>query len=141
MIAYDLQCSRGHLFEGWFQNSGAFEEQNAAKRVICPFCNDTRIRKVLSPVTMKSSAREESEKTAAAIDYRRLAKEIVDYVNNNFEDVGHRFSSEALKMHYGVSEKRNIRGSATSEEERLLKEEKIEFFKIPVPRKDDDNKH
>jgi len=141
MIAYDLQCSRGHLFEGWFQNSGAFEEQNTAKQVSCPFCNDTDIRKVISPVTMTSPSREEPEKEAVPIDYRRLAKEIVHYVNKNFEDVGHRFSSEALKMHYGVSEKRNIRGSATSDEERLLKEEKIEFFKIPVPRTDDDDKH
>jgi len=41
-------------------------------------------------------------------------------------------------MHYGVSEKKNIRGSATSEEEKTLKEEGIDFFKIPLPEKDED---
>jgi hypothetical protein len=141
MIVFDLQCSRGHLFEGWFRNSDSFEEQNANKLVSCPFCNDTNIRRVLSPVTTKASSREEPEKEVTTIDYRRLAKEIVDYVNKNFDDVGHHFTKEALKMHYGVSEKRNIRGSATAEEEKLLREEKIEFFKIPVPRTDEHKKN
>ncbi len=64
----------------------------------------------------------------------------MEYIKNNFDDVGADFSKEALKMHYGVSKKRNIRGSATGEEEETLKEEGIKFFKIPsVKPKDDDN--
>jgi hypothetical protein len=141
MIAFDLECSRGHLFEGWFQNSHSFEEQNIRKLVSCPFCNDTNIRRVISPVTMKASPRHEPGKEAATIDYPRLAREIVDYINKNFDDVGHSFAKEALKMHYGVTEKRNIRGSATAEEEKLLRQEKIEFFKIPIPRAGDDKKN
>jgi hypothetical protein len=141
MIAFDLECSRGHLFEGWFQNNHSFEEQNARKMVSCPFCEDTNIRRVISPVTVKGSPRHEPEKEAAAIDYPRLAREIVEYINKNFDDVGHSFAKEALKMHYGVTERRNIRGSATAEEEKLLREEKIEFFKIPVPRTDEDKKN
>jgi hypothetical protein len=141
MIAFDLECSRGHLFEGWFQNSHSFEEQNARKMVSCPFCEDTNIRRVISPVTVKGSSRHEPEKEATAIDYPRLAREIVEYINKNFDDVGHSFAKEALKMHYGVTERRNIRGSATAEEEKLLREEKIEFFKIPVPRTDEGKKN
>jgi hypothetical protein len=141
MIAFDLECSRGHVFEGWFQNNHSFEEQNARKLVSCPFCNDTHIRRIISPVAMKGSSRDETEKNAAIIDYPRLAREIVDYVNRNFEDVGHGFTKEALKMHYGVTEKRNIKGSATAEEEKLLREEKIEFFKIPFPKTEEDKKN
>ncbi|MCU0597176.1 MAG: DUF1178 family protein [Desulfobacterota bacterium] len=40
-------------------------------------------------------------------------------------------------MHYGVSEKKNIKGSATFEEEKMLSDEKIEFFKLPLPRTKD----
>jgi len=61
-------------------------------------------------------------------------------VQNNFEDMGHKFAAEALKIHYGVAERRNIKGSATAEEEETLKDEGIEFFKVPLPKIDDDEK-
>lgn len=135
MIAFDLECSKGHRFEGWFNNLSSFDEQSTRKLVSCPICNSTRVKRVLSPVAMKNSSRqdEKEEKEPAAIDYPRLAREIVDYIHNSFDDVGTQFAKEALKMHYGVTEKKNIRGSATSAEEKMLKQEKIEFIKIPIP--------
>jgi len=141
MIAFDIECSQGHLFEGWFNNIESFEEQNAEGLVSCPYCNDTRIRKVLSPVTMKTSNPIEDRNEMKPIDYQKLAMEVVDYINKNFEDVGSDFSKEALKMHYAVTEKRNIKGSATEEEEKILKEEGIDFFKVPIPKIDDDKKN
>jgi hypothetical protein len=74
-----------------------------------------------------------------SIDYKKLAREVVHYINNNFENVGPDFAKEALKMHFGVKEKRNIRGAATEEEEKTLKEEGIEFLKIPVVKKEEDD--
>ena len=141
MIVFDLRCSRGHVFEGWFQNGQSFEEQNTKKLVSCPVCSDLSIRRVISPVTTRTSSKEETIKEVSAIDYPRLAREIVDYINKNFDDVGQNFAKEALKMHYGVTEKRNIRGSATSEDEKMLKKEEIEFFKIPMPKTDEDKKN
>ena len=41
-------------------------------------------------------------------------------------------TKEALKIHYGATEPRNIRGVSTPAEEEILKEEGIEFFKIPT---------
>jgi hypothetical protein len=137
LIVFDLECGRRHRFEGWFNNTASFEEQNLKKLVTCPICGDTRVRRVLSPVATKT-ARPEPEKASDSIDYRRLAKEIVDYVNTHFEDVGSNFAKEALKIHYGVSEKKNIKGSATTDEEKMLRDEKIEFFKLPIPRTEDD---
>ncbi|HEN20754.1 MAG TPA: DUF1178 family protein [Desulfobacteraceae bacterium] len=137
MIVFDLECSNGHIFEGWFDSLESFEEQNADGFVNCPYCSDSSIRKVVSPVAVKKSY-PETRKTDLPIDYQRLAREIVDYIQKNSENVGPKFAAEALKMHYGVTEKRNIRGSATSEEEKTLKDEGIEFFKIPVPAADDD---
>jgi hypothetical protein len=137
LIVFDLECGSGHGFEGWFHNSASFEGQVRRKLVTCPICGDTRVRKVLSPVAAKTS-RPDPEKVPESIDYRRLAREIVDYVTKHFEDVGSNFTKEALKMHYGVSEKKNIRGSATWEEEKVLKDEKMEFFKLPLPRPEND---
>ena len=137
MIVFDLECSKSHMFEGWFDSLEAFEEQNAKEMIICPYCNDTDIRKVMSPVSVKKS-NPEKRFDSGHIDYQRLAREVVDYLNKNFEDVGPRFTAEALKIHYGVGEKRNIRGSATSDEEKTLKEEGIEFFKLPLPKTEDD---
>lgn len=137
MIIFDLECGRSHRFEGWFNNSASFEEQNLKKLVTCPICGDTRVHRVLSPVATKTT-RPEPEKAPESIDYRKLAKEIVDYVNTHFVDVGSNFAKEALKIHYGVSEKKNIKGSATWEEEQMMKDEKIEFFKLPIPKTEDE---
>ena len=139
MIVFDLECSKRHVFEGWFDSIESFEEENARGLVICPSCEDTTVRRVMSPVAVKKSSPVDPS-LSEGIDYRKLAKGVMDYINKNFEDVGSNFAAEALKIHYGVEERRNIKGSATFEEEKTLEEEGIEFFKVPVPEKDDDDK-
>jgi len=139
MIAFDLECSNGHTFEGWFADSSAFEEQLAEGLVSCPTCNDTEVHRILSPVAIRSSSRPPEERKTA-IDYQRLAREVVNYIDRNFENMGTDFAKEALKIHYGVADKRNIRGVATDAEEKTLKEEGVEFFKFPgVREKEDDD--
>ena len=140
MIAFDLECSQGHLFEAWFESLKSFEKQKAENLVTCPYCNDSNVKRVMSPVAVRKSHTEEAARSEP-LDYQRLAKEIVDYMHNNFEDVGPKFAAEALKMHYGVSEKRSIRGSATSEEEETLEKEGIDFFKVPFLKTDDKKKN
>ena len=142
MIAYDLQCARGHTFEGWFEGQKAFEHQKKKKLIACPICNDTSVVVVPSTFGIKSAPSQgdgpkASNKPAEQMDLHK----IMDFLEKHFEDVGSHFAREALKMHYGVADKRNIKGSATAEEEKTLKEEGIEFFKIPVPKIDDNNKN
>ncbi|RLC31898.1 MAG: DUF1178 domain-containing protein [Deltaproteobacteria bacterium] len=141
MIAYDLECSQGHIFEGWFDSLESFEAQNADRMICCPYCEDTEIRRILSPVALMQSDGETGPAAPSPIDYQRLAREVVTYIRNHSEDVGPKFAAEALKMHYGVAEKRNIRGTATSEEEKTLREEGIEFFKFPLPDINDKKKN
>ena len=62
-----------------------------------------------------------------------MTKKLFEYIENNFDNVGTNFAAEALKIHYGVSEPRNIRGISSGQEEKMLKEEGIQFFKVPVP--------
>lgn len=140
MIVFDMQCSNGHIFEGWFDSAKSFEEQNSKDLVSCPYCEDSEVKRVLSPVAVKKTSF--GEQTAPVpIDYQKLAKEVVDYIYNSSEDVGTKFTAEALKMHYGVTEKKNIRGTATPEEEKCLDEEGIGFVKFPLPKTDDDKKN
>ena len=142
MIVFDLECSKGHRFEGWFHHTGSFEEQNAKKLVTCPVCGDGRIKKMISPVaTCALRSETENRVESPSIDYQRLAHEIVEYINKHFENVGPDFAKEALRIHYGVTKKKNIRGSATEEEEKTLRQEKIEFFKIPLPKEESEKKN
>ncbi|MCK5312262.1 MAG: DUF1178 family protein, partial [Desulfobacteraceae bacterium] len=39
---------------------------------------------------------------------------------------------EALKMHYDASEPRNIRGTTTKDEDKLLEKEGIPTIKVPL---------
>lgn len=129
MIAYDLICSNGHLFECWFKDSASFEEQQAAGIINCPICDDTQVVKAFSPFMIKKSGGERKKGEEAVHQALQI---IHEYLDKHFEDVGPRFAQEALKMHYGETEKRNIRGTATTEEEVILKEEGVQFLKVPI---------
>jgi len=134
MIAYDLRCTNGHSFEGWFEDRKAYLDQKKKGLITCPVCNDTSVDNVPSTFAIKSSQGFKpkplsSEEAAMA----RIRKEAIEFVEKNFDDVGCDFTKEALKIHYGATEPRNIRGVSTKEEEKTLKEEGIQFFKIPMP--------
>jgi hypothetical protein len=136
MIAFDLQCMKGHTFEGWFEDSHAYEDQKKRNLIACPMCNTTAVSKILSPVAIKRVSRPpvlKENKQVTDSQLAELSEKIVDYVNANFDDVGCDFSKEALKMHYGVSEPRNIRGVSTPEEEKTLQKEGVSVFKFPMP--------
>lgn len=139
MIAFDLMCANGHTFEGWFDNMESFEKQDRENMINCPLCNNSDIKKILSPVAVKSSAKQDINRNINAIDYEKLAAEMVNYIQNEFEDIGPDFTKEALKIHYGASEARNIRGTASESEEKMLKDEGVPFIKFPVPKKDSEN--
>lgn len=137
MIAYDLQCSNGHRFEGWFEDSKSFDRQKDQGLVSCPFCEDSNVSKLPSTFAIKGASASgmpdlgKDGKAALAA----LGQQIADYVEKTFDNVGPDFAEEALKMHYGVSEPRNIRGVSTPQEEETLKAEGIDYIKFPTPEK------
>ena len=47
MIRYDLICERGHAFDGWFRDSGAFDSQAAGGLISCSHCGSAKIDKQL----------------------------------------------------------------------------------------------
>lgn len=132
MIAYDLQCVNGHSFEGWFEDENSYQDQKKKKLVSCPICEDTAVSRIPSAFAIKSSPSGNRPKLSTD-QLARIGSKVAEYVEKNFDNVGADFTKEALKMHFGVTEPRNIRGTSTVEEEKTLKEEGIEFFKIPLP--------
>ena len=133
MIAYDLQCVAGHAFEGWFENAEQFDSQKKKGLVTCPVCGSSEVERVLSTFGI---ARQRHQNDEVANHLNPL--EIVSrFVEKNFEDVGAEFSKEALKMHYGVADQRNIRGVSTEQEENILRDEGVEFFKVPIASQSD----
>jgi hypothetical protein len=131
MIAFDLGCGEGHRFEGWFDDGAAFEHQLAEGMIACPICGSEEIARLPSAFAIKGGGNGPD-----ADDYRRVAevgRKLAEIVENKFDNVGSDFATEALKIHYGASEPRNIRGVSTPQEEKTLKDEGIQFFKLPVP--------
>jgi hypothetical protein len=148
MITYDLSCDKGHRFEGWFANREAFEEQLSKALISCPLCESRKIEKRLSAVAVHvarpasahpSPAQAEpasgAEAGPGAVEGSYL-RQLADFVEKNFEDVGSKFAEEAQKMKRGEIESRSIRGSTTGEDEESLREEGIEFTKIALPKYD-----
>lgn len=140
MIAYDLQCQNGHTFEGWFEDAKAFKKQQKTHLIACPVCDDTQVTRIPSTFAIKGApapnsptARHQGKLNENQIDPKIMARAITEFVEKNFDNVGADFASEALKIHYGVKEPRNIRGVSTHQEEETLRKEGVEFIKFPVP--------
>ena len=131
MIVYDLQCPQNHIFEGWFEDADTFEQQQKQGLIACPVCNDTQIVRIPSTFAIKGAPSRMSH--SPQMDAALIARSIADYMENNFDNVGADFAKEALKIHYGVSEPRNIRGVSTTQEEETLRQEGVSFFKLPLP--------
>ncbi len=131
MIAFDLVCGEGHRFEGWFDDGPAFERQLAEGMIACPVCGGEEIVRLPSAFAIKGGGNGPD-----ADDFRRVAevgRKLAEIVESKFDNVGSDFATEALKIHYGASEPRNIRGVSTPREEKTLKDEGIQFFKLPAP--------
>jgi hypothetical protein len=135
MIVYDLKCANGHAFEGWFEDRQAFLSQKKRGLISCPACNDTDIAQLPSRFAIRASQDPVSNKADASPEkaLERLGKQLGEFVKQNFDNVGCHFAREALKIHYGVSEPRNIRGVSTETEEKVLQQEGVQFFKVPLP--------
>ena len=63
MIRYQLRCSRGHGFEGWFRGSDAFADE--VQRLACPICDDRSIEKaIMAPAVLQRGPAAEPAPTA-----------------------------------------------------------------------------
>jgi hypothetical protein len=137
VIIYDLKCEKGHKFEGWFKDRSAFENQKSKRLIACPVCGNSDVEMI--PSTMSIMARDTkaiNRENVEELSMPRAIKLFHEYLNKNFDDVGKKFADIALKIHHGKEEKRNIKGTTTESEEDILREEGVQFIKIPVTKFD-----
>lgn len=143
VIVYDLCCSHGHRFEGWFRSAEDFDAQQRAEMVGCPVCSDHCVsrrpsasrlnlgaaapRRAAPPGATEGESRTD---TAGGSHPRALLERMRRALDERFENVGERFAEEARRIHYGESESRAIRGLASGAEVRALHEEGIEALAL-----------
>jgi len=137
VIIYDLNCEKGHKFEGWFKDRKAFENQKSQSLISCPICGSSDVKMVPSAMSiMARDTKTTNRKNVEELSMPKAIKLFHEYINKNFDDVGNKFADVALKMHHGEEEKRNIKGTTTESEEDILREEGVQFLKIPVTKFD-----
>ena len=141
MIVFDLSCSEGHRFEGWFGSSGDFANQQERGLVSCPQCGCSDVGKApMAPAVSAKSNRGDAlpvktEPTSDATPMMRgempaevrqaletLAKAQAQALKSSTW-VGDKFAEKARSMHYGEADETPIHGQATKDEaEEMLAE-------------------
>lgn len=131
MVIYNIVCENNHKFEGWFDSLEDYQNQKERGLLLCPLCNSKKVEKAVSKLNIGSGRESSKEKSKDSLIEKNLR-----YIEKNFEDVGSSFASEAVKIYLKETNARNIMGTMTLEEEKVLIEEGIDFFKIPFPKLD-----
>ncbi len=144
MIVYDLKCSSGHRFEGWFASATEFSGQQDRKLLTCPSCSDAVIERMPSPTRINVGAVEKApvpaktdpveNKDALAIA-QMLYSKMLDEMLIKSEDVGSDFPEQARRIYYEETPARAIRGVATDQEHKEMVEEGIPVARLPIPPK------
>ena len=138
MISFNIRCANGHIFEAWFNNGAAYDEQAVAGEVVCPICGDCTVEKApMAPRVNMGKSRQTTTNVPPAAMVREVINEIHRHVEKNTENVGEKFADEARRIHYGEAEERGIRGVASDDEVDELAEENIDVYRLPaLPRTD-----
>jgi hypothetical protein len=148
MIVFDLLCSEGHRFEGWFGSAGDFASQRKRKLLSCPSCGSLKVARVPSATRANLGAAEPKLPKAAPAQpvktpdmegkdpfavAQMLYSRMLDDLLTKSEDVGKDFPAEARKIFYEQTPARAIRGQATQQEHDDLVDEGVPVTRLPVP--------
>ncbi len=137
MIKYKLICKGcKKSFDSWFSSSKEFERLKKMKLLNCNFCDSLKIEKsLMAPNVINNIKENYKSKNYEREKLRKFKKEIKKYQNfikNNLEYVGEKFTFEARSIHYNLKKKtKGIYGKATREQLKELHEEGIETHSIP----------
>ncbi len=144
MIVFDLSCSEGHRFEGWFGSSDDYAEQKQSGLLACPECGSEEIGKApMAPaVPAKGNRRAGPRETTQVASgemppavkkaFVALAKAQAKALESSTW-VGDRFAEKAREMHYGETDQTAIHGQATQDEAEDMLAEGIAVAPLLVP--------
>lgn len=155
MIAFDLNCSAGHIFEGWFASSHDYDAQKADGLLTCPLCDDRQVGKALSVphVGRKGNQAALARQSQAIEPAAPLSGEVVNAPSlppamiemmqklavkqsemlKDSQWVGREFAETARAIHYGEETDRLIYGETSADEALDLAEEGIAVAPLPFP--------
>jgi hypothetical protein len=133
MIRYALACDHDHQFEGWFSSSVDYDDQQGRGLLECPMCASKMVRKQIMAPAVAGTRRTRPEASPAKAQSMMMeaAGRIRAHVEENFDDVGDSFASEARAIHEGKAEDRGIYGQATAKEVRDLVEDGVPVAPLP----------
>jgi hypothetical protein len=139
MKVLDLRCEHDHRFEGWFGSEDDFVSQLERQLVECPLCGAKTVTRLPSAPRLNVSglrdtpAAAANEPTDAVVTGQAEWLRAVRKILKDTEDVGERFAEEARRIHYREVPERAIRGKATRDEAKALRDEGIEVVSVPLP--------
>lgn len=137
MVIYDLICSNGHEFEGWFRGIEDYDCQHKNGLISCSVCGTNFVSKVLSGAhsIKRECAKTEQKKVKLQdntfVDPVTLLKNLHHYMKKYGHDVGDKFADEAIKIHIGEKEPRSIYGTATNDDRSELDECGVNYQLLP----------
>jgi hypothetical protein len=131
MIKFELRCADGHGFEGWFRDGATYDAQAAGHEVACPVCGSTDVSKALMAPRIAKGGPSPEEIRAAKAQVVEKLREMRKEIEANAEYVGPSFAEEARRIHYGETETKAIYGEASDTEAEALRDEGIDFARIP----------
>ncbi|WP_295440825.1 DUF1178 family protein [Sphingorhabdus sp. EL138] len=154
MITFDLNCSNGHQFEGWFASSADFDAQKSSGLLACPACNDGIVQKALSvpnvprkgnqrPALLPSVTPDAAETSVDAPATAVLPSAMAELVQklaraqsemlDKSQWVGGNFAETARAIYYGEEPDRLIHGETSSDEAKALVEEGVGLVPLLFP--------
>jgi hypothetical protein len=147
MIVFDLSCTHGHTFEGWFGSSDDFASQQTRGLLCCPQCGTPDVVKApMAPAVPVKGNRRAAERPAAAAQglsnapmpphVQQALVKLAQAQAAALKDstwVGKKFADDARAMHYGERDPAPIHGEASPAEARQLLEEGVAVAPLPFP--------
>ena len=139
MIKYNLKCHNNHEFESWFSSSSEFEKLDKKKLLECIYCSSNKIKKtIMAPMisVVKSKTDKKNLFNQKLSSEKNKLIKLREYVENNFEFVGNRFSEKVREVYYDKKSEKKIYGTTTQKEREELADEGIDLLSIPWISKD-----
>jgi hypothetical protein len=149
MIAFDLKCSNGHVFEGWFGSSVDYEGQREKGMIACPNCGDSAIGKAIMAPNIVAKSNQKMAAKPITPDAPKapgtpllppqmremlaaIAEKQAEMLPNSTW-VGGAFPEEVRAIYYGEAPERLIHGEATPDQARELAEEGVPIMPMLIP--------
>ena len=129
MIVYDVECTAGHRFEGWFADAAAFDDQRDRSLIACPYCADTAVKRALSVPRIGSGGG--GDATAGQLVHKLAAMQASMLKESTW--VGDGFAERARAMSDGDEPKATIHGRTTLAEAKALHDDGIKVTALPFP--------